>query len=83
MQYRPRVHMVDVSSAHVCALTIGVQQPVHSATSVFPAKKSQEWDRSYAQNEAQKSHPQRISCWLLGDFFERNTSRVTALGLAP
>ena len=38
MQYRPRVHMVDVSSAHVCALTIGVQQPVHSATSVFPAK---------------------------------------------
>ena len=46
----------------------------------LPRKKLQEWDRSCAQNEAQKAHPQIISWLLHGGLFERNPYRVTALG---
>ena len=52
---------VEVSFVHVCALMNGVQQPVRSAPSVFPAKKSQAVNLSYAQSKAQINHPQRIS----------------------
>ena len=48
-----------------CAPTNGIQQPVHSSLSVFPAKTLQEWGCSYAQNETQKAHSQRISCLLV------------------
>ena len=57
----------------MCALTNGIQQPVHSAPSVFPAKVG----RSYTQNEAQKDHLQRMAT---GDLFEHNTYHVMALG---
>ena len=63
------------------ASTNGVQWLVHSAPSVFPTKKSQEWGRSYAQNKAQKdyhTHHKIPGYWWL--FFEHNTYHVTVLG---
>ena len=64
MQCRPRI-VVDAFSPCMCALTNGVQQPVHSAPSVFPARKlKQYWSPSYAQSKPQMYHPQRI-WWLL------------------
>ena len=38
----------------------GIQQLYNFAPSVFPPKESQELSRSYAQNKAQKDHPQII-----------------------
>ena len=57
----------------------GIQQLVHSAPLVLPAKKSQERGRSYAINEAQKAHPQRIS-WLLVAFLNTTLYYITVLG---
>ena len=71
---RGAAHVIAVyaSSAHVCI--IDEWRPTTSSLGPLslPRKKSQEWDRSYAQNEAQMDHPSE-NFLATGGFFERNT----------
>ena len=55
------MHLQLMHHPRMCAQTNGFQQPVHSALSVFSAKKKvRVVSPSYAQNKAQMGHPKRL-----------------------
>ena len=69
---------VDIISLGTCALTQMASNSQYTLPpKSCPQKKSQEWNRRYTQNEAQKTHHQRIS-WLL--FWMQHLSHYSAIG---
>ena len=75
----PHVIVVDASSPGTCALMNGIQQPVRSAPSDFPAKNHRS---EIAVVRSKRSSKGTFSENFLatGGFFERNTYRTMALG---
>ena len=58
------MHMQLMHHPCMCALKNGIQQPVHSAPSVFLTNNAQVVNPSYAQSKAQIPREFSDNCWL-------------------